>query len=232
MDWQNGFESHLTASTTLADTYIQMLPVPSTSSGRLVLEDTSSTNYEIIKWNRKDATGVYVETANGGVRNQDGNSTGVHAKGVRVRMNITAQDLKEIRDYAAGLLDDADTIVQAFLNLNGAAVSMRLIPRVLSQATISTLTPNIDTKQQYVLTAQASALLIDNPTGTPNDGDTMLIFLKDNGTTKAVTYGTKYVNITGLDRIDNTVAGKWHTIGFRYNLALDKWHMVSIATEA
>lgn len=232
MDWQNGFESHLTAATALADTYIQMLPVPTTASGRLVLEDTSSTNYEIIKFNRKDATGVYVETANGGIRNEDGNSTGVHAKGVRVRMNITAQDLKDMRDYAETLINNTDEISQAFLDLNGAAVSMRLIPRVLSQASQSTLTPNIDTKQQYVITAQASSLFIDNPTGTPNDGDTMMIFLKDNGTTKAVTYGTKYVNITGLDKIDNTVAGKWHTIGFRYNLALDKWHMVSIATEA
>lgn len=102
LDWQNSFESILTDRTVLSDTYIKMSPVPSTTKGRLVIEDNSATNYEIVRFNNKDANGVFIAA-----RNEDGNSTGIHAKGVRVRMNITAQDLKEIRDYA-------NTVISAY----------------------------------------------------------------------------------------------------------------------
>lgn len=131
LDWQNSFEAILTDRTVLSDTYIKMSPVPSTSKGRLVIEDNSATNYEIVRFTSKDANGVFVAA-----RNEDGNSTGIHAKGVRVRMNITAQDLKDIRDYAntvisaysalpaGSLVPYAGTTAPAsYLLCDGAAVS-------------------------------------------------------------------------------------------------------------
>lgn len=126
LDWENGYEAVTTARIELSDTYIPVTPVPNVSKGRLVLEDNSSSNYEIIKFTSKDANGVF--TTSGGARNEDGNSTGVHAKGVRVRMNITAQDLQEIRDYA-------DTVISAY----SAMPTGSLIPFAGSSAPASWL---------------------------------------------------------------------------------------------
>lgn len=98
MEWQNGFESTLDGRVVLTDTYIPMTPVPEGDFGRLVLEDTSKENFEIIRYNRKDAAGVFTEVADGGLRNEDGTSTGIHARGARIRGNITAQDIRELRE--------------------------------------------------------------------------------------------------------------------------------------
>lgn len=109
MDWQNGFEATLDARIVLTDTYIPMTPVPEGDFGRLVLEDTSKENFEIIRYSSKDAHGVFVETVNGGLRNEDGNSTGIHPRGARIRANITAQDLREFRAAAKAVQDSFAT---------------------------------------------------------------------------------------------------------------------------
>lgn len=134
VDWQNGFEATLSDRVLLADTYIKMSPVPTPSEGRLVLEDTSRDNYEVIYYTSKDANGVY--TTAGGARNEDGNSSGVHAKGARVRMNITAQDMREIRDHSQNIANEYSalptgtvlpfvgaTAPSLFLIADGSAVS-------------------------------------------------------------------------------------------------------------
>ena len=109
MDWQNGFEATLDARVVLSDTYIPMTPVPESDFGRLVLEDTSKENFEVIRYSSKDAHGVFVETVNGGIRNEDGNSTGIHPRGARIRANITAQDLREFRAAAKAVQDSFAT---------------------------------------------------------------------------------------------------------------------------
>lgn len=111
MEWQNGFEATLDDRVVLTDEYIPMTPVPEGDFGRLVLEDTSKENFEVIRYNRKDAGGIYVETADGGLRNEDGTSSGVHPRGARVRGNITAQDLREMRQAAKDVIDEFDSFM-------------------------------------------------------------------------------------------------------------------------
>ncbi|MGV9002354.1 MAG: LamG domain-containing protein [Candidatus Saccharimonadaceae bacterium] len=105
MEWQNGFEATLDARVVLTDTYIPMTPVPNGNFGRLVLEDTSKENFEIIRYTSKDAHGVFVEAISGGLRNEDSSSSGIHPRGARVRGNITAQDLREWRASAKAVQD-------------------------------------------------------------------------------------------------------------------------------
>lgn len=112
-----------------------------------------------------------------------------------------------------------------------ATKEVRTKPRISVAESTATLTPNIDTDNIYELSAQAQALTIANPTGTPNDGDVLIIRLKDNGATRAITYGDAYVNISGLDNLTATVAGKWHVIGALWNAGVSKWQIVSITTE-
>lgn len=123
-------------------------------------------------------------------------------------------------------------ITNPILTTGKTATNLRVTPRSTSSASLTTLTPNIDTYNFYELNTQATALTIANPTGTPSDKDIVIIFLKDSGTSQAVTYGANYVNISGLDSLVATVAGKWHTIGAVYNAGLSKWLIVSITTGA
>ena len=113
MGWQNGFEATLDARVVLSDIYIPMTPVPESNFGRLVLEDTSKENFEIIRYNRKDAAGVYVEAAEGGLRNEDGTSSGIHPRGARIRGNITAQDIIELRENMQAVIDDSTVGLRA-----------------------------------------------------------------------------------------------------------------------
>lgn len=110
--------------------------------------------------------------------------------------------------------------------------NFRTKQRVSITASTATLTPDITTASVYELNAQAVALTIANPAGTPNEKDIMLFFIKDNGTARAITWGTNYVNISGLPTLSTTVVGKWHVVGCVYNSTLAKWQIVSITTEA
>lgn len=110
--------------------------------------------------------------------------------------------------------------------------SIRNKPRISVGTSSATLAPNTDSFNIYELSAQATALTIANPTGTPNDGDVIILRLKDNGTTRAISYGTNYTNISGLDTPTTTVVNKWMVFGWMYNLGLTKWQLVTTTVEA
>ena len=121
-------------------------------------------------------------------------------------------------------------ITQVATSLAGKQI--RLKPRISVATSTAALVPNIDTNNIYELTTQAGGLTISNPTGTPNDGDVLLIRLKDNGTAVAITYGTAYFNVSGLGTLTTTIAGKWHYIGIQYVLSALQWQIISITTSA
>lgn len=115
---------------------------------------------------------------------------------------------------------------------NGRTASLRVTPRVSSTTSATTLTPNIDSYNIYDLSAQAANLTIANPTGTPSNGDGLIIRIKDNGTSRTISYGANFSNISGVTSLSATVLGKWHVIGALYNASVSKWQIVSISTEA
>lgn len=111
-----------------------------------------------------------------------------------------------------------------------------LIPppsRVTSTTSSATPTPNADTTDAYSLTAQAAAAAFGNPTGTPVNFQKLIIRIKDNGTARALTWGSAYV-AGGVALPTTTVISKILTIGFLYNTdnALNKWQCVATAQEA
>lgn len=135
---------------------------------------------------------------------------------------------------AVSLSDDGTInsagLTQVTTSLSGQQI--RLKPRISTTTSIATLAPNIDNYNIYELNAQSTNLTIANPTGTPNDGDVLLLRIKDNGTSQSITYGTQYVNVSGLSTLTATTAGKWHYIGIQYNAGATAWHVISITTGA
>ena len=91
---------------------------------------------------------------------------------------------------------------------------------IVSSITSGTITPAGDTDlvRPAALTA---ALTIANPSSTPADGAGFVVDLIDNGTTRALTWGSKYANRMATLPTTTTVS-KRHRIGFEYNAADDK----------
>lgn len=101
---------------------------------------------------------------------------------------------------------------------------------VVSTTSTSTLTPDA-TSYQFNLTAQAAALLIDEPTGTPIDGQAMMFRVKDNGTARAITWDSVY-RAVGVTLPTTTVMSKVLYVGAKWNAAESVWDVLAVGQEA
>lgn len=68
---------------------------------------------------------------------------------------------------------------------------------VSSTTTTTTLTPDLDLYRNFKITALASDLTIANPIGTFSDFHQFKIRIYDNGTSRLITFGDKYIGIGG-----------------------------------
>jgi hypothetical protein len=113
----------------------------------------------------------------------------------------------------------------------GAITSSRIDPRVSSTASTATLTPNISTFDQYNLTAQAVGLTLAAPTGTPVDGNKLIIRILDNGTPQTITWNGTYT-VIGMTLPTTTTANKMIYVGCIYNSANTRWDVIALAVQA
>lgn len=81
------------------------------------------------------------------------------------------------------------------------------------------------------ITAQATALTLANPTGTPIANTPLFIRIKDNGTARAITFDTQYRSI-GVTLPTTTVANKTMYLGMMYNATDTKWDILGYNIEA
>jgi hypothetical protein len=104
------------------------------------------------------------------------------------------------------------------------------IPRVSSTTSSGTPTINTDTVDQFDITALAAAItsMTTNLTGSPFDGQKLLIRIKDNGTARAITWGSSFVSSGIATLLATTVPGKTHLIGLVYDSAAAKWVCVAV----
>lgn len=103
-------------------------------------------------------------------------------------------------------------------------------PAVQTITTASTVTP-VSTDDLVEITAQAAALTVADPSGTPANGWGLVIRIKDDGTSRAITWGSGYRAI-GVTLPTATVVGKQHYIGAIYNGAATKWDVVAVGVQA
>lgn len=106
-----------------------------------------------------------------------------------------------------------------------------LVSRVQSVASAATVTPNADTDDMVKITAQAAALALANPTGTPTEGQGMVIRIKDNGTARAITYDTEY-RVVGVTAPSTTVISKTLYIAMVRNATDTKWDIIGVKIQA
>ncbi len=148
---------------------------------------------------------------------------------------------KNIPDLtAAASADDADLIevyqpgqADGTRNRKETRATLRVYmtePKIVTTIASGTITPAGDTDlvRPAALTA---ALTIANPSSTPADGAGFVVDLIDNGTTRALTWGSKYANSMATLPTTTTVS-KRHRIGFEYNAADDKLYCMYAQVQA
>lgn len=107
----------------------------------------------------------------------------------------------------------------------------RIDPRVSSTASGSSVTPTIASYDQYVYTALAADLTINAPTGTPVVGNKLMFAIKDNGTSRTLTWNAAFAPV-GVTPPAATTVGKWTYVGCIYNANATRWDVIAVATEA
>lgn len=109
----------------------------------------------------------------------------------------------------------------------------RITPRIGTTASSATPAINTDTTDQFTITALAAAItsMSSGLSGTPTDGQRLLVRIKDNGTARAITWGTSWRAI-GVTLPTTTVVSKTMYVGAVWNAADSKWDVLAVGQES
>lgn len=134
---------------------------------------------------------------------------------------------------SAGVLG-VEGIAVPTISSTSTITNKRNQPRIVSAASYTTDTGtslDVSTTDIFVITAQAGALLFNAPSGTPVQGEKLIIRIKDNGTARALTWNAVF-RAMGTALPSTTVLSKTLYLGFIYNSTDTKWDLVASAQEA
>lgn len=107
----------------------------------------------------------------------------------------------------------------------------RITARVQSTASTSTFTFDFNNDDIGIITAQAAALTVASPSGTPTQGQPFVIRIKDNGTARGITWNGVF-RAVGVTLPTTTVINKTMYISGYYNTTDSKIDIVGVATES
>jgi len=118
-------------------------------------------------------------------------------------------------------------------NLPNSAFSAALLSATVSSMASAgaTLTVDADTTGTIVITAQDAGLTIALPTGSPVEGQKLIIRIKDDGTARSIAYNAIF-RAVGITLPTTTVVNKVLYLGYMFNSAETKWDVVSVVQEA
>ena len=106
-----------------------------------------------------------------------------------------------------------------------------LDPVVNSQASTATLTIDSNETELAILTAQNGSCTIAAPTGSPAQGQKLLIRINDNGSAAPLTWNAIFQEI-GVTLPTTTTANKTLYIGCIYNTDSIKWDVIAVKEQA
>ncbi len=109
---------------------------------------------------------------------------------------------------------------------NAAAVTLtnkRINKRIGSVASSASLTIDIDSYDMYAVTALAGAMTINEPSGTPETGQTLILRIKDNGTPRALSWNAIF-RAGDISLPTTTITSKIMYLGF---IATATWDLIA-----
>jgi len=106
----------------------------------------------------------------------------------------------------------------------------RVTKRVVAAgATTGTITPNSDTTDLFKAEGLTGSIVVATPSGTPTDGQPLMMRFKDNGTARALDFSA-YTAI-GVTAPTTTVLSKWLYVMAVYNGTDSAWHLIGTAEQ-
>ena len=129
------------------------------------------------------------------------------------------------------IADDKTVFITFTSDRPNAAAPTFIAPRVASTASSATPTPDADTTDVYILTALAAGATFGAPTGTPVQGQALLIRIKDNGSAQTLAFNAIY-RALGITLPTTTVISKTMYLAATYNSTDTKWDVVGLREEA
>lgn len=105
--------------------------------------------------------------------------------------------------------------------------------RIATITSSATPAVNTDATDIVTITAQGAAItsMTTNLTGTPKNFDRLMFRIKDDGTNRAITWGSKF-EAKGVALPTTTAASKCLTTTFLYDTVTSKWGCISSVQEA
>lgn len=122
-----------------------------------------------------------------------------------------------------------DNTKVAMLTATQTFTNKTITKRVVTTTDDATSVIDCTITDVYELTAVANATTF-SITGTPINGQSILIRFKDAGVAKGLTWTG--ITALGVTLPTTTVASKWHYVGIAYNLAATAWHALAVGVEA
>jgi hypothetical protein len=103
------------------------------------------------------------------------------------------------------------------------------VPRLGTVVSSGVPTINSDSVDQFNITALATAItsMTTNLSGTPSSGQKLMIRIKDNGTTRAITWGASFQSSGVATLLTATSPSKTHHLGFIYDDVAAKWTLIA-----
>jgi len=124
-----------------------------------------------------------------------------------------------------GYVDGVTSAIQTQLN---SKVNIPALTRPGTVASSATPTPDADSHDVYTVTALAEAATFGAPTGTPTNGQRLIIRVKDNATARVLAWNAIYRAGTDVALPLTTVISKTVYCGFIYNSTDTKWDLVTV----
>jgi len=127
--------------------------------------------------------------------------------------------------------NEQDLSSYATLTGTQTLTNKRITQRVQSVTSSATVTANADNDDMVIITAQAEALTLANPSGTPTEGQGLVYRIKDNGTARTIGYGANF-RAMGITLPTTTVISKTLYLACVWNVADSKWDVIGERQEA
>ena len=131
---------------------------------------------------------------------------------------------------AAGVLAVEGVVIPSISSTN-TLTNKRITARVWTAASDATPDVNSDDYDAVTITALAAAITDVNVTGTPTNFQKLIFRIKDDGTARAIAWGTDF-EAKGVALPTTTVLSKVLTVGFIYDTVTSRWGCVASAQEA
>lgn len=200
----------------------------------MIIIDEGTASEELAYATGLSGSSLTIPVANRGL---EGGSAQSHDANVTVKGIFSSLMWNDMIDSLVNVLSKStgalDTTKVADLSTAQTLTNKRVNPRTNTVASSATPSINTDTTDIFTITALAAAItsMTTNLSGTPVNGQKLVIRIKDDGTSRAITWGASFAS-RGATLPTATTINKTHYVGLIWNSTASTWDCVAATTEA